>query len=281
MKFDTDTLTILGYIAISIGGLKVLKNIIGYSKSGKGFGIIQLYQNFLQFCKNNAPKQERVYVAFGVLCLIGTLYTMFSIPSKSMTNQDPLFFFYQTALMVAVLFTAFPLWPTTLRNDAFVHIFWNIGIFYVPIVCITFFTLLSKFALSQNVIFMLSMIVVAVLIRWQVAVIIIPMGVLVGVKCYEAYSHTVITHTSIDHVEFHILYIYLPILFVLSMFLRPRQEHPKPLKTPTQPRIHRIDQQYADIERAKQEIREKWGVTNTDSSDKESKPKVSKNKSMK
>ena len=227
----------MGYIVVGIYIVKVLKNIIEYTKSGKGFGVVQLYKNFLQFCANNAPTQERTYIIFGLACLVCTLYTMFSLPSKGMTNDDPLFFFYQTSLMVSVLFTAFPMWPATLKNDTFVHIFWNIGVFYVPLVCITFFALLSKFAPPQNIIFMLSMIGVAVLIRWQVAIIMIPIGVFVGIKCYEAYSHTVVVHSSMDHIEFNLLYIDLPILFVLALFFMPRPERPKSLEAHKKPNM--------------------------------------------
>jgi hypothetical protein len=210
--------------------IKVLKNIIEYAKSGNGFGIDQLYKNFLQYCKNNSPANERIYIMFGLVCLVFTLYTMFSVPSKGMTNEDPLFFFYQTSLMVSVLFSAYPMWPATFKNEAFVHIFWNIGLFYVPLVCMTFFALLSKFAPSQNIIFLLSMIGIASLIRWQIAVIMIPTGVFVGIKFYEAYSKTIVTYASMDHIEFRLLYIYLPILFVLTLFFLPKPERPKSIK---------------------------------------------------
>lgn len=273
MKFDTDNILILGYIAISIYIIKSLQRLIKYAQSGEGFGIKQLYKNFLRFCDNNAPAQDWVYVIFGLFCLICTLCSVFTIPSKGMTNEDPLFFFYQTSLMVGVLFTAFHIWPPTLRNKTFIHIFWNLGIFYVPLICVTFFTLLSKFTFMQNTIFLLNMLCIALLIRWRVAIVMIPLGILIGIKSYEAYTKTIVTYDNIAHIEFHITYAYLAILFTLAMCFRPQKKtssaitlRPLILKD-DEDRLSKVERKYEEAQQLKKEIRARFGLIDHDSDD--------------
>jgi len=180
--------------------------------------------NFLQFCKNNSPKQERTYIAFGIFCLISTTCTMYSIPSKGMPYEDILLFFYETMLMVSVLFTTYSLWPASLKKDAFVHIFWNISILYVPIICSTFFVMLSNFGQLQMIIFLVNLISVATLLRWQVAIIIIPIGVFAAIEFFESYMGISIAHASIVKLEFKITYLLILLSGMLIMFFKPKQE---------------------------------------------------------
>ena len=180
--------------------------------------------SFLQFCKNNAPKQERTYVAFGIFCLISTTCTMYSIPSKGMPYENVLLFFYETMLMVSVLFTTYYLWPASLRKDTFVHVFWNISILYVPIICSTFFVMLSNFGQLQMIIFLVNLISVATLLRWQVAIIMIPIVVFAAIEFFESSMGIRITHANIVNLEFKITYLLILLSGILIMFFKPKQE---------------------------------------------------------
>jgi len=192
----------------------------------KWFRIVKVLRefSFLQFCKNNAPKQERTYIAFGIFCLISTTCTMYSIPSKGMLYEDVLLFLYETVLTVSVLFTTYALWPASLRKETFVHIFWNVSLLYVPIICSTFFVMLSNFGQLQMIIFLVNLISVATLLRWQVAIIAIPLGVFAAIECFELYMGVSITHSNIVNLEFKITYLLILLSSMLIMFFKPKQE---------------------------------------------------------
>ena len=180
--------------------------------------------SLIQFCRNNTPKQEQTYVAFGIFCLICTTCTMYSMPHKNFALGDPLLLFYETMLIISVLCTAYPIWPTSLRNNTFVPIFWNISVIYVPVICSTFFVMLSNFSQLQIIIFMVNLISVATLLRWQVVIVMIPFGVFSGIRLYEAYTGITVTHASIEALEFKIVYLLLLLGGMLIMFFKPKQE---------------------------------------------------------
>ncbi|MGV2433230.1 MAG UNVERIFIED_CONTAM: hypothetical protein LVQ98_08290 [Rickettsiaceae bacterium] len=180
--------------------------------------------SFVQFCKSNAPKNELAYTGFGIFSLISTICTMYSSSNSSIIDSNILLFFYETMLILSVSFITYPIWPAVLKKDTPVQIIWNFSVFYILIVCSTFFVMLSNFNQIQLMISLVNLIVVATLMRWQAAIILIIIGALATIEFYENMIGIKITHSAMLSAEIKVVYLLLLLSSILIIFFKPRQE---------------------------------------------------------
>ena len=183
--------------------------------------------NFSTFLKNNLPKEELVYTSFGVFGIISTICTMYYISGiPELKTQKSLLYIYESMLVLSVSIATHPVWPNSLKKDLAIQFIWNVGIFYLLIVCSSFFVMLSNFGSLETVVFTINLIVVAILIRWKGAILMITVGLYLGSKWYKYY-----TGFSIEKVEpgikssSFILYAFLLIATAVIIFLKPKQEY--------------------------------------------------------
>ncbi len=226
MKFDTNTLTTALYAIVILGSaiyiFNILRIFVNYARAGGEVGFAEIQNGFAAFCKDNAPKEDKYFVLFGLICLASTFCTMYVIPSKGMDNQDPLFFFYQTSMMFGVLFTAFHIWPLSLKNDYFISMFWNVGAFYVPIVCVTFYVFVGQFEHALNMVFLLNMLGLALIVPWRVLLVAVPLGMFCAIKYYEVYTQSIVTYATLDAIKFHTSYVVISVATLGAVFVRPK-----------------------------------------------------------
>jgi Na+/proline symporter/signal transduction histidine kinase len=179
--------------------------------------------NFIDFCKNNSPKYELTYTGFGIFGAISSLCTMYATSMAGIEGKD-LIIFYETMLIVSVLFITYPVWPSFLKQDNVIQISWYASLFYLLIFCSGFFLLISNFSHLQLVIFTVNLIAVAILTRWQLAFIMVIAGMWCSINFYKYYA-------GCDHIEINIdstLLMFYSILLsgaVVLIFLKPKQEH--------------------------------------------------------
>jgi hypothetical protein len=155
---------------------------------------MRLIENFnlLTFCKNNSPKDELFYTGFGIFCIISTICTMYNISSVPGLNElKSLIYIYESMLVLSVCIVTYPIWPTPLKKDAVIHVVWNIGIFYLLIICSSFFVMLSNFGSLEAVVFTVNLIVVTILTRWRAALGMITVGLILGAQFYQYYGGSV------------------------------------------------------------------------------------------
>ncbi|MES2214894.1 MAG: sodium:solute symporter family protein, partial [Pseudomonadota bacterium] len=82
--------------------------------------------NFMRFCQNNAPKEDRTYTFFGLFSLISVFSTMYSIPAEIQQDNASLFkFIYDTVLLSSTVFLTYPAWPPTVKQEKFIVLFWT------------------------------------------------------------------------------------------------------------------------------------------------------------
>lgn len=192
------------------------------------FSFVEWFKNFdfLTISKRYAPQEELVYTSFGIFCIISTICTMYYMSSiPDVREQKSLLYIYESMLVLSVCIVTCPIWPNALKKDIIIQIIWNIGVFYLLIVCSSFFIILSNFASLEIVVFTVNLIVVAILMRWKAAVLMITVGLYVGMQFYQYYTgvnlHNV--DTGIKSSAF-VLYAFLLIAAAIIIFLKPKQE---------------------------------------------------------
>ena len=183
--------------------------------------------NLWAFCKSNLPKQEYTYSLFALFCIISVFSTMYSIPKEiQLQHQQVLEFVYHTVLISSSILLTFPIWPLTFKQERFIIIAWNILVPYMLIFAPTLLIIVSNFGQFQLMIFLLNMVIIALMLRWQVAIFMTCSTVFLSVESYKWYVGVEDLNSAIDlGLQFKIMYALLFTSTILIAFLKPKQEY--------------------------------------------------------
>jgi Na+/proline symporter/signal transduction histidine kinase len=183
--------------------------------------------NLWDFCKKNTPKHDYVYPLFGLFCIISVFSAMYSIPKETqLQHQRILEFIYHTAVFSSSILLTFPVWPSIFRQEKFIIIAWNIMLPYLLIFAPTLLIIVSNLGQFQLMIFLLNMVVISLMLRWQVAILMICFAVFSSVQSYKWYIGGESINATIDlGVQFKIMYALLFMSSILIAFLKPKQEY--------------------------------------------------------
>jgi Na+/proline symporter/signal transduction histidine kinase len=181
--------------------------------------------NFLAFCKKNAPKNELMYTGFGIFSTISTICTMYSVSNAvGIQNDIDLLLYYEIMLIISISFLTYPIWPSSIKKDIIIQVFWNIAIFYLLIFCSSFFVMLTKFSPLQFVVFTTNIITVAILTRWKIAISMFVIGFICSIQYYKYYVNVDTININITSTAFF-LYSLLLTGTTVIIFLKPKQEY--------------------------------------------------------
>lgn len=180
--------------------------------------------SIINFCKSNAPKDELTYSIFGIFALISTICTMYSTSHITIINKNILLFFYESMLILSVSFITYPIWPLSLKHNTPVQFIWILSIFYILVICSTFFVIISNFSQIQTMISIVSLIVVATLLRWRAALFIILSGVLITIELYSKFIAIDMPDLNNVSMEIKVAYLLILVSSMLIMFFKPNQE---------------------------------------------------------
>ncbi|MBN8523138.1 MAG: alkaline phosphatase [Rickettsiales bacterium] len=183
--------------------------------------------DFMTFCKNNSPKQDYIYSMLGLFFIVSVFSTMYSIPKDiQQENNEILEFIYHTVLVSSSILLTFPIWPSTFKNEKFIIIAWNVILPYVLIFAPTLLIIISDFGQFQLMIFMLNIIIIAMMLRWQVAIIMVCSVVFLSIESYKWYLGVDNLTAAVEiELQFKVMYVLLLITSILIVFLKPKQQH--------------------------------------------------------
>lgn len=182
--------------------------------------------NFFNFLKKSTPTKESMYVVVSFFCIIVTYAVVFTLPKDIAAKYNNLIdFIYPSMLFMATALLSYPLWPRFLKetNHAIV-IVWNAVLFYILICACLLFLLISNFASIQLTVFMINLILLSILLRWQLALSMIIFGGIITVKVLKHYLGFDILSTDLDEPQFKVVYLLLITSGILAVFLKPKQE---------------------------------------------------------
>jgi signal transduction histidine kinase len=203
--------------------------------------------SFSTFFKNNSPKEELAYTGFGIFCIISTICTMYYMSAVPVWREKKsLLYIYESMLMFSVFFITHPIWPAPLKKEIIIQIVWNIGVFYLLVICSSFFVMLSNFGSMEVVVFTVNLIVVAILTRWKIAVGMIVVGVYLGTQCYKYYTGVSVENLNLKlESSSFILYALLLIGTAIVIFLKPKQKR----EELTEAKVGHLGERISDRER--------------------------------
>jgi Na+/proline symporter len=194
------------------------RKIQNFIKSVKEF-------NFINFCRNNAPKEEYIYSLFGLFCIISVFSGMYSIPVNiQKTNAHLVELIYHTVLFYSSVFLTYPVWPPLFKRENFIIIAWNIGVPYILLFSPTLLIIINDVGQFQSMVLLVNIIVIAMLLRWQVVVPMMVLSMFSAVEFYKWFVGVENVILEFGSLKFKIMYLLLMVSSVCIAFLRPKQQ---------------------------------------------------------
>ena len=182
--------------------------------------------NLLEFFRRNSLNSDAGYVYFGLFCIISAFSTIHTLPKTvQMQYHDIISFIYSSTLFTSTILMSYPLWLVAWKEKNIIAIIWNVAVFYI-LICVGFLlVIISNLAHFQLMALMVNLLVIAVLVRWQWALIMMIAGLIVTLRFFKFYL-------GLDHLpenfittEFEVTYLLLLVSSIIIIFLKPKQEY--------------------------------------------------------
>jgi len=232
---------------------QVSLNELRQERRERNHKLIECIRNFnlMTFFKNNTPKHESIYFSFGLFAMVSMFCVMHSIP-KSIHEQYALLrvFIFDSVLFLAAIFLSYPAWPERFKSKNMIAIIWNIGSVYVMVFASSLLVIMSNFGQLPMMISMINLIVIAALMRWQTALLMLVIGVYSAITFFKWQMGVDILPNSNIELQFKFIYALLLITSSLIMFFKPKQERQELTEEKVDHLGHRIADQEKEIEKA-------------------------------
>lgn len=170
----------------------------------------------------------------GLFCIISIYVTMHTISSNvKIIHQNLLNLIITSVLFSSTILMSYPIWPLKLRNSNVITILWNFMLFYALIYSAFILVIISQFAQLQVMIFMINLIMISILVRWQWALFLIISGVCFTIFIAHSYKLLVVEPNKFISLEFQVIYLLLFLSSILLAFFKPKQEELEATKQKT------------------------------------------------
>ena len=182
--------------------------------------------NFMKFCEKNSPKQDSVYLNFGIFCMFSTYFSIYTMPQSAKINyQELINFIYPSVFFVATALISYPIWIESLKKTRVISVIWVAAVFYILVCVGSIQVLIGNFSKFQLMTFILNFVVLAILTRWPVAMFMMIAGLLSSVQFFKWYSGIEVLVGNLNNLQFTIAYLLLFMSAILVAFLKPKQEY--------------------------------------------------------
>ncbi len=181
--------------------------------------------NILSVCKSNYPNSEGLISILGLFVMV---VTFSSVNNLSMQLHNKYGFLidvlYPLTLCSSSALISYPLWLQQWKNTKFIAVIWNLIMFSI-LICFSFLmVLVSNFAEIQLIVFMMNIIIIISLTRWQWALFNIIAGITLTSILYNRYIDLNFMDYDSTSSQFKIIYLVLLTISSLVLFLKPKQE---------------------------------------------------------
>ena len=182
--------------------------------------------NLKKYLLSNTPQNESVFSLFGFFSIVVVYSTMFTLDNNVRTQYAQIIeFIYHSVLTLSSIFLTYPIWPNTFKNQLFISILWFFGLFYILIFVGIIQVIISSFGQFELMILLLSMVVLSILVKWQLALTIIITGVLSSTYWFKYFYGANEVYYEFGTLQFKIIYLLLLVSSILVAFVKPKQEH--------------------------------------------------------
>lgn len=200
--------------------------------------------SIFKFIGSNVPTEDSTYPFFGLFCIASIFSSVYSLPPEIVGYYvDVLGFIYHSVLISSTIFLSYPLWPAIFKRTIFIKIMWLIGVFYILIFVGSVLVLLSNFSQFQLMIFVLNLVVIAILHRWQFALVVMFSGVILSTQLFKWYFGVEHLLVNMGTLQFKIMYTLLLVTSVFIALIKPKQDQQYLTEAKNEHLLQRITEQ--------------------------------------
>jgi len=210
-------------------------------------------QNFhlLKILKANTPNNEVTYMYLGLFCIISTYITMYTIPNETQILYHSLLNLIITSVLFSsTILISYPIWPIFLKKSNVIAILWNLMLFYALICAALMLVIISKFAQLQLMIFMINLIIISILVRWQWALFLIISGMCLTIFIAGSYHFISIEPSKFISLELQVVYLLLFLSSILLVFFKPKQDQYDLIIEKSDYLAHKLDDQAIELKKS-------------------------------
>ncbi len=167
----------------------------------KSFNLIEVY-------KNNYPKGDGLISILGFYVMLSVFATTNLLPEEyRLQHLDILDVLYPIAVSSSAILISYPLWLWNWKESRFVGVFWNLIMFWV-LICFTFLTvLIGRFSEMQLIVFMMNIVIISSLGKWQWSLFNFIAGIVLVSVCYTNYYPGHLDNVEFVSSQFKIFYL--------------------------------------------------------------------------
>lgn len=150
-------------------------------------------------------------------------------------------------LFIGTIFICNKLWPLEFK-EKYIGFIYTLSVFIGLSFVSSFLALISKFSEISLVIFILNLTIIGILMSWQITLIMIVLGVLLSLMCYEFYiGETPELVSELYTLKLKIIYILFMVGGFLLTFLKPKQEQYNLIEEKSDYLEHKADDQKKEL----------------------------------
>ncbi|MBP9778750.1 MAG: HAMP domain-containing histidine kinase [Rickettsiaceae bacterium] len=151
------------------------------------------------------------------------------------------------ALFIGTIFICNKLWPLEFK-EKYIGFIYTLSVFIGLSFVSSFLALISKFSEISLVIFILNLTIIGILMSWQITLIMIVLGVLLSLMCYEFYiGETPELVSELYTLKLKIIYILFMVGGFLLTFLKQKQEQYNLIEEKSDYLEHKADDQKKEL----------------------------------
>ncbi|MHA7877306.1 MAG: sodium:solute symporter family protein [Bacteroidota bacterium] len=166
------------------------------------------------------PNEDYFYSLFGFYVFTATYASFYLLPNATTERFPVLYGTMQYSVMVLfTTFLSFPIWPNVMKNKRLLSWFWPLCAFYALFLVGGTLVLLSGFADTQILIFMLNFVMAVLLLHWPIAIAMTIGGWLLILLAFSQYANLTYELGNLGTIQFRISYgLLLFSSFLIALF---------------------------------------------------------------
>ncbi len=166
------------------------------------------------------PTEDYFYSLFGFYVFTATYASFYLLPYEITAQFPGLYRTIQySVLLMFTTFLAFPIWPDVMKTKRLLAWLWPSCAFYALFLVGGILVVLSGFATSQILIFMLNFVMAVLLLHWPIAISMAVSGIVLVSLVFTQYTHLTNTLGDLGTLQFRIAYgLLLSSSFLIALF---------------------------------------------------------------
>src|SRR3569832_1618590 len=178
------------------------------------------------YLERTLPTEDYFYSLFGLYVFTATYASFYLLPREIVDQFTTLYRVMQYSVMLLfTTFLAFPFWPSMMKEKRFLSWFWPFCAFYALFLVGGALVVLSGFAESQILIFMLNFVMAVLLLHWPIAIAMAVSGVALVILGFGQYATLLSTLSNLELWQFRIYYGLLLFSSFLIALFKHKQAH--------------------------------------------------------